>query len=139
MPTPTVMQHCVIQPSRILRAAVRTLSIVAAFGLFMADVAWWLQASGLLLVAVCARHGLRRLSPTTVRCLSDGGMQVNIDGQWQMAALGVGSLVTPCFCVLRLAMGNRTKTVMVLGDSLAAGEFRRLRAWLRWKAAEASV
>jgi toxin CptA len=57
-------------------------------------------------------------------------------GQWHEAEVLPGSYVSGWLMVVILgASGARRRSLVLLPDSAAAGELRRLRVWLRWRLA----
>jgi len=76
------------------------------------------------------RSGLRALelnATGAVRC-QDGL------GQWQETRVLPGSYVSAWLIVMNLDKdGKRGYSLVLLPDSAAAEELRRLRAWLRWR------
>ena len=55
-------------------------------------------------------------------------------GQWHEAEILPGSYVSGWLVVVILgAGGRRGRSLVLLPDSAAAEELRRLRAWLRWR------
>lgn len=55
-------------------------------------------------------------------------------GQWQEARVLPGSYVSGWLIVVNLGKGGkRGRSLVLLPDSAAAEELRRLRVWLRWR------
>jgi toxin CptA len=55
-------------------------------------------------------------------------------GQWHQARILPGSYVSGWLMVVILGVdGRRSRSLVLLPDSAAAEELRRLRAWLRWR------
>jgi hypothetical protein len=82
-------------------------------------------------------HALRR-GKSALRALemnSAGGVRCQDGlGQWQDLRLLPGSSVSRWLIVMILGeVGKRGRSLVLLPDSAAAEELRRLRAWLRWR------
>lgn len=129
-------------PSRRL-ALLLCLAHTAAAGVCLAaDLATGLKiALVLLIVASC---GWSLLGPALLRAagaivavqFADGGalsFQTR-RGEWHEGALRESSFVAPYLTVLNLkTKGNPfVRHIVILPDSIAADDFRRLRVWLRW-------
>jgi toxin CptA len=57
-------------------------------------------------------------------------------GQWHEAEVLPGSYVSGWLMVVILGTsGARRRSLVLLPDSAAAGDLRRLRVWLRWRLA----
>ena len=56
-------------------------------------------------------------------------------GEWSDFDVAGSSYVTSALTVLNLRAtdSHRMQNVVLLPDSMAADDFRRLRAWLRWR------
>ncbi len=56
-------------------------------------------------------------------------------GEWREFDVAGSSYVTSALTVLNLRAADtqRLRSVVLLPDSMAANDFRRLRAWLRWR------
>lgn len=129
------MLTCTIRASRRLGILVLGLHGLAVLGIVMADIGGPAQLAGFIVITVSAAATLRRRLPVRLRCLADGGLLMAEPlADWQPAELLAGSLVLPLCTVLRVRIDGRTRSVVVLADSLGAEDFRRLRVWLRWRA-----
>lgn len=76
------------------------------------------------------RHGVR-----AVHVDRDGGIELQDGaGAWRAGSLREGSFVAPWLAIVRWrAHGSRfDASVVILADMLPAGDFRRMRVWLRW-------
>lgn len=130
------MLSCTIHVSRRLVTLVLGLHGLAALGVVSADIDWPLQLAGLGLIAGSAILTLRQRPPVRLRCLADGSLLVaEPTADWQPVELLPGSLVSPMCTVLRLRVDGHARSVVVLADSLDGEDYRRLRVWLRWRAA----
>jgi toxin CptA len=55
-------------------------------------------------------------------------------GQWKQAEIGPGGYVSSWLMVVNLdAPGRRGPSLVLVPDSAAAEDLRRLRVWLRWR------
>ncbi|TCS69449.1 toxin CptA [Sulfuritortus calidifontis] len=130
------MLSCTIRASRRLAVLALGLHGLAALGVASADIGWPLQLAGLGLVALSAILALRRRPPVRLRCLADGNLlMAEGANDWQLCEIRAGSLVSPMCTVLHLRIDGRARVVIVLADSLDGEGYRRLRVWLRWRAA----
>lgn len=134
-----------LRPSRRL-AVVLTLAhgaAGAALLLLDASIGWRVTALAVVAGALAAtlHRGVllnARQAIVAVQWDADGGWDVQTrDGRWRQARLMPGAFVTPVLCVLRFRFDDarRARHLVVMGDSLPADEFRRLRVQLTWRAA----
>jgi hypothetical protein len=80
------------------------------------------------------RPGIRTLELNT----TGGARCLNGLGQWRDAEVLPGSYVSRWLIVLILGIeGRRRRSLVLLPDSAAADDLRRLRAWLRWRLTQA--
>lgn len=124
-----------ILPSRRLKWALALLHGLAASAL--AGLDGWLAAVTLPGVVASFVWYMRARTPgAALRCRQDGSLQVRIGADWCGASLLGDTVVLAWLVVLRyrVAQGSSTETRVILADSLAAEDFRRLRVWLRWRA-----
>ncbi|MNC95848.1 hypothetical protein D3C83_130640 [compost metagenome] len=56
-------------------------------------------------------------------------------GQWRRGTVLGSTFVAPYLTVLNLKVDGRRRTyhAVVMADSVAADEYRRLSVWLRWR------
>ena len=128
--------------SRIARAA-----IVAMSGATLALIACTPGPVGLRILAATwiacgALHALHVVALARgrrgVRAFHVGrGGEIEVrdaHGVWASGALRAGSFVAPWLTIVRWrAQGERfDRSIVILPDMLAAGDFRRVRVWLRW-------
>lgn len=61
-------------------------------------------------------------------------------GEWHECKLSGDSFVSPWLTVVVLAQENRRRAryVIIMPDNVDAGDFRRLRVWLRWAGRQAT-
>jgi toxin CptA len=112
-------------------------------------VEWWLSLVLSLAALGSLRHALRyqalRSAPGALIGLElrpDGSAAVQDQrGCWREARLLRSSFVSPWLTILNLTLAGARlrRSVLVAPDSLQAGEFRRVRVWLRWRAARGDV
>ena len=98
------------------------------------------EVAMLVMIWMLAALAGHRLSPqvTGIRLEANGGLAVqHADGEsFSVATLLSGATVHPWLTVLRLRAGDaRVSTVIAAVDSLSSEDFRRLRIFLRWRAA----
>lgn len=115
---------------------------VAAIVLWLEiSFAWRIALIALLIVSLI--HELRttalRLGANavnTLRIAADNTFSVQTRrGDWRTCEVLGSTYVTAFLTVLnlRLAGQRRMRSVVLMSDSMAADDFRRLRVWLRWR------
>ena len=137
-----------IYPSHRL-ALLLILAHAAAAGVCVAaDMPVALKVVFLLLIgascgyALCGPALLRNQEAIVALEITDGGalsFQTR-RGEWYRGTLLDSSFVAPYLAVLNLKTDEArlARHVVIMADSLAAEEFRRLRVWLRWRKAAAT-
>jgi len=129
------------KPSFALAAALVLAHGLAAAGvvptglsLFIKFTLWAVLASSLTFYL--RRHVLQ--SPVrALTLLADGSLDVERhDGTSAKAAVHPQTTVFPWLCVLRLKLADRSLALTLPPDALDAEDYRQLRLWLRWKAAQ---
>ena len=124
--------------SRILSGLVAISAMVAAAALSLLPRSiqnfplFWLLW---LIASLMAIHGLRPVR-YGIRLERSGSvsLQNGPDTAWEEAKLGATLFVHPWLTVFRLqTTGGSARTIIVTADSLPAGDFRRLRVFLRWR------
>jgi toxin CptA len=131
-----------LRPSRRL-AAILIVAHAAAGGLMLAlSLPPWLTAAGSVMLLVSAVRGVHRYAllrgPGAITALVFSDREaVDLtlrDGSTQDGRVLGSSTVGTSLTILNIALvGKRLPVhVVLMGDSLAAEEFRRLRVWLRW-------
>lgn len=120
--------------SRWLRWALALAHLLALAATLLADPPGLLRSALLAALAASAAFSLRHRPGASFRCFPTGEMEILRDGEWRPAALLPESVVTPTLTVLRYrTAGQRwAESRVILADSLAAADFRRLRVWLKW-------
>ena len=127
-----------IKPSRRL-LVIQSVAHVAAVGAVLAStVPSWLAAVFLLAIGASLAR-LRRISPVDGLVLhGDGRLEaVGADGTVNQALVHPHTLVLSFLVVLLYRQQGRSRSVTLLGDSLAPEDFRQLRLWLRWRSTAA--
>lgn len=133
----------VIRPSRCLALILALLHLAALGSLLPLDIPVWLRwalaaALAASFAASVRRHALHQAA-TSVRELvlkADGGIEgLRYDGVRFDASMSAQTTVLPWLIVILLEIPGvrRLHPVVVLPDALTAGDWRTLRAWLRWK------
>ncbi len=130
-----------LQPSRRLAWLLGGAHAAALLVLVLLPVAWWVVLPGGLLLAASAvmtirRHALRRGANAVTALAFADRSQLRLrmgDGAWREGSIRGSSTVGAGFAVLNIELKGKGSTgVVVLGDGIAAEDFRRLRVWLRW-------
>jgi hypothetical protein len=132
---PTLNLRC--RPSRHLRLGVAAAHALAAFALLLADLSPWLQAVGLILLALSAAMQLRRPPDLRLRLEPDGRLEAGLgDSPLLPATVLPKTHVSHWLCVLhyRIDGQKRTGSRAVLPDCLTPDEYRRFKVWLKWRA-----
>jgi toxin CptA len=84
-------------------------------------------------LAQALQRGRRAVRALELRAAGDARWQDSA-GRWNEAEVQPGSYVSSWLVVLNLrAPGGGRCSVVLLPDSAAAEELRRLRVWLRWR------
>lgn len=140
-PTP-LLPPLVLRPSRRLAALLIAAHAAASGLLLMLPVPAGVLAGTLLLVLVSAgysiaRHALLRGRRAITTLVFSDREQVSVgyrDGTRHAGRILGSSTVGATLTVLNIALEARRlpRHVVLLGDSLDAVDFRRLRVWLRW-------
>ncbi len=124
-----------VKPSRHLWVIQSAAHLAAAAAALASGLPPWLAAILLLLVGASLAR-MRRMSPIERLLLrGDGQLEtVGTDGAAGIARVHPHTLVLPFLVVLVYRQEGRVRSLAMLGDSLAAEDFRQLRLWLRWRA-----
>ena len=123
-----------LRPSRQL-LVIQSLAHLAAAGAVLAgSLPAWLAAVLLLLTGASLAHVRRPLPVASLILGGDGDIEiVGVDGTASEAVVHPHTLVLSFLVVLLYRSQGRLRFLTLLGDSLAAEDFRRLRLWLRWR------
>lgn len=118
------------------------LSIMALV-LYLDLSAVWKTA--VLAVLLCSllfelRMALRLGSKAVVKLRIAAGETLQFamrDGQWHEGEVLGSTTVTSFLTVINLRVGSQRgiRSIVILPDSMAADDYRRLRVWLRWRPA----
>ena len=123
-----------LRPSRQL-LVIQSLAHLAAAGAVLAgNLPLWLAAVLLLLTGASLAHLRHPLPVASLILGGDGDIEiVGVDGTASEAVVHPHTLVLSFLVVLLYRSQGRLRFLTLLGDSLAAEDFRRLRLWLRWR------
>ena len=136
------MLKVALRPSRQLALLLGLAHAAAAGACLVAPTPVWLKV--ILVLAVGGSCGRALYGPALLRSpesivaleISEGGALSfqRRRGDWEEGTLLDSSFVAPYLTVLNLkSEGSRfAHHVVIMPDSVAADEFRRLRVWLRW-------
>lgn len=115
------------------------LHLLAGTALWLAALPVPVQVAGTLLLLLSLAVESRPVSPTTLRGKADGSLEILQGEAWRSVETLRVALRTPVLTLLRyrLAGDRRDRRLLVLADSLPAGDARRFRVWLGWLAKEA--
>lgn len=115
---------------------------IMALVLYLDLSAVWKTA--VLAVLLCSllfelRMALRLGSKAVVKRIAAGEtLQFALrDGQWHEGEVLGSTTVTSFLTVINLRVGSQRgiRSIVILPDSMAADDYRRLRVWLRWRPA----
>lgn len=126
-----------VHPSFWLKRSTWVLSALAAIALLLAALPLWLQGLGLVVLLLANLRG-NGGGALQLQCQADGSLSIQQTGEdWRPVTLLPGSMVNPWLTTIRYRgeSGNKVGTLVLLPDSLDREDFRRLRVWLKWKAA----
>jgi hypothetical protein len=123
-----------IAPSQRLRFGVLGLHGIAMMATWMAQLP--AQAQVLLCVFLVASAGWHLMPGKSIalRCHKDGQFSIHTGEAWTPVEITLPRTWLPALTLLNFrANGDRrTRHLLILPDSLAEEDFRRLRVWLRW-------
>lgn len=129
-----------LQPSRRLALLLLAAHVLSA-GLVLAVLLSYAIKLVLLLAVIWSAwrvdkgiRGPRRISRLNLR--DDGHLEyVRANEEVGEGHIHPLTTVTPQLTIMLLRQGNRVEPLVVLPDALDTEAFRRLRLWLRWRAA----
>lgn len=129
------MREIEVKPSRLLGVLLGGMAALALAAVWLAALPAGTRAilaAGVIGWLVWNRRLGR--APCVMRVAPDGRLQCREGGEWCDAEVQGDSLVSPLLIVLRYrcAADRRTRTQVLLPDSAAADDLRRLRVSLRW-------
>lgn len=126
-----------LRASRFRVVLVMVAHVLAVTALWRADLG--LAYRLVLLAAVLASlvWSMRRRVLPVLRCLADGSLETGHGDTWTPATVQPETVVLPWFVALRYRKPDRRHDdiLAVFPDMLPADDFRRLRVWLKWRAA----
>ncbi len=133
-----------INPSPRLAVVLCIVHVAAGTAIWLAPVPRWLQAALTVALAASLVWALSRKAAlhaaeaiVAVEVTDDGAMSFQTrTGAWHECELLGSSYVSPRLTILNLKPqgARRTRHVVLVPDNVDAGDFRRLRTWLRWAA-----
>ena len=133
-----------LRRSRVLGTALVAVAVLAGVATLASP--WAPSVRGFNLAAICIIASLawRRLEPglSAIRLEQDGRIFVAAAGDTKLveAELLAGATVHPWLTVVRLKTADHGKHRLIVAvDSTKPDDFRRLRVFLRWRAAAFSV
>lgn len=123
-----------VAPSRYLPWGLMVLHGLALAAAWLAQLPMPVKiALSLLLLASAGMNFLRRAAPVRLRCDKDGQLSLHAHGAWHPLTLAAPPVLLPVLTILRLRRADqKTRSLLILPDSLPEEDFRRLRVWLRW-------
>ena len=137
------MLKIAIRPSRRLTLLLSLAHAAALGACLAADMPVALKLFVVLLIGLSCAHALydaallrSRKAIVALEIADDGVLTFQMrSGEWRRGILLDSSFVAPYLTVLNLKTdGTRlARHVVVMADSVAAEEYRRLRVWLRWR------
>jgi toxin CptA len=123
-----------IKPSQRLLVIQSLAHLAAAGAVLAANLAAWQAAIFLLLIGASLARMRRPLRVASLVLGGDGAIAiVGADGTASEAVVHPHTMVLSFLVVLLYRSQGRLRSLTLLGDSLAAEDFRQLRLWLRWR------
>lgn len=129
-----------LRPSRALALALTLMAgaALACTWISLPLAAFLPAAAGIALawiwhLAPALQRGRRAVRALELRAQGDARWQ-DAAGQWNEAEIQSGTYVSNWLVVVDLGSpGRRGRSLVLLPDSAASEELRRLRVWLRWR------
>lgn len=138
------VQRIALTPSVRLAVSLCVVHLAAGIAAWLAPVPLWLKATLTLAIAVSLVYCLSRTAVlhaaeavVALEITDDGRISFQTRrGEWQECELLGSSYVSPRLTILNLKLPGvrRVRHVVLVPDNVDAGDFRRLRTWLRWAA-----
>lgn len=125
-----------LKASRLLAGALVLAHVMALAATWLSLAGWARYGSWAVILASLWRVTASwRSAALSLELHEDGRASWrNRDGAWHEGRLGRNHFTSTALAVVGLeAASERTKWVVVMPDSLASEDFRRLRVWLRWR------
>ena len=129
------MREIELKPSRRLGLLLAGMLLLALAALYLAALPGGLQVALVLLITGFSAWRWRRISTMErLRIAADGRLQcLDEAGEWRAAEVLGDSFVSTALIVLRYRIeGRPARSLILLPDSAAADDLRRLRVSLRW-------
>jgi toxin CptA len=136
------VQRIAITPSVRLAMALCVVHLAAGSAAWLAPIPLWLKAALTLAIAISLVYFLSRTAMlhaaeavVALEIRDNGRMSFQTRrGEWQECELLGSSYVSPHLTILNLKLPGvrRVRHVVLVPDNVDAGDFRRLRTWLRW-------
>ncbi len=137
------MLKIAIRPSRRLMLLLCLAHAAAAGACLAADMPVALKLLMVLLIGLSCGHALygaallRNRNAIVALEIGDSGVVTfrTRSGQWRRGTVLGSTFVAPYLTVLNLKVDGRRRAyhAVVMADSVAADEYRRLSVWLRWR------
>ncbi len=131
--------HIELHRSRLLVVSLLLLHTLAIICVVVLPWPWQMRSLVCVLLCLSVSHALRPSKMVSLRLSGQGRLDCRFaDGERAAALLLPGSSVFHRLIVLRLQIADTRRTVnlVLLPDSIAKGQFRALRLWLRWRTSE---
>lgn len=103
-----------------------------ALWLAVSALPWQIGGSVFLLVSVIYYFRQLHSTPITIIEADDSGYRLLNQGLWLTAQLQHAFITAPLTVMQFKQENGRQASVVLLPDSVAADDYRRLRVWLRW-------
>lgn len=136
------LQMLELRPSLRLTLLLGSAHLSVLLVMVMLPIAPWLQLSGAVLLLLSLgwtvfHHALRRGADavTALAFVDRARLRVRTAaGTWLEGQVLGTSTIGATLAVLNIKLDDRKRSihVVILGDSMHADDFRRLRVWLRW-------
>ena len=131
--------HIELHRSRLLVASLLLLHTLAIICVVVLPWPWQLRSLVCAVLCWSVGYALRPSKIVSLHLSGQGRLDCRFaDGERATALLLPGSSVFHRLIVLRMQIGDTRRTVnlVLLPDSIAKGQFRALRLWLRWRTNE---
>ena len=128
-----------VKPSGHLLVIQAVAHALAVGAVLAATLPAWLVAVFLLSIGASLARARRISAVASLTLGGDGQLQIiGSDGVANSAVVHPHTLVLSSLVVLLYRQEGRLRSMTLLGDSLAAEDFRQLRLWLRWRSSAAN-
>ncbi|MDP2431325.1 MAG: hypothetical protein Q8O33_04790 [Pseudomonadota bacterium] len=131
-PLPLVIET---QASVTAKGLLIALHLAALAALLLASLPTSLHLGGIALLGASLWKDWRRPVALRLRGKADGKLECWRDSAWKPLELRPDSVVLAGLIVLRWREDGRRHSLALPPDALPGDDHRRLRVWLRWKAA----